>query len=100
MLEYSSIDTPLRYNRASLPTIFAKIVSVGTQNVMKLCNLHCTFPGMESMEFLPDHNAIKLFGTADLDHVYKRDGLLESFRDEPLSVSSENGSVVFNLQTR
>ncbi|XP_072943319.1 beta-sarcoglycan [Epargyreus clarus] len=56
--------------------------------------------GMESMEFLPEHNAVKFFGHADLDHVYKRDGLLESFRDVPMSISSDNGSVLFNLQTR
>ncbi|XP_053623377.1 uncharacterized protein Scgbeta [Plodia interpunctella] len=56
--------------------------------------------GMESMEFLPEHNAIKFFGHTDLEHVYKRDGLIESFRDTPLMVTSENGSVVFNLQTR
>ncbi|XP_068626039.1 beta-sarcoglycan [Battus philenor] len=56
--------------------------------------------GMESMEFLPEHNAIKFFGEADLDHVYKRDGQLESFRDTPMTISSENGSVTFNLQTR
>ncbi|KOB75090.1 putative beta-sarcoglycan, partial [Operophtera brumata] len=51
---------------------------------------------LESMEFLPEHNAIKFFGDADLDHVYKRDGLIESFRDEPMSISSENGSVVLS----
>ncbi|XP_011559648.3 uncharacterized protein LOC105390105 [Plutella xylostella] len=56
--------------------------------------------GMESMEFLPEQNAIKLFGDADLEHVYKRDGLLESFRDVPMSIESENGSVLLNLQTR
>ncbi|XP_013183155.1 uncharacterized protein LOC106129208 [Amyelois transitella] len=56
--------------------------------------------GMESMEFLPEHNAIKFFGETDLEHVYKRDGLIESFKDTPLSLSSENGSVLFNLQTR
>ncbi|KAM3955289.1 sarcoglycan beta [Aphomia sociella] len=56
--------------------------------------------GMESMEFLPEHNAIKFFGATDLQHVYKRDGLLESYRDTPMSITSENGSVLFNLQTR
>ncbi|CAH2244304.1 jg19668 [Pararge aegeria aegeria] len=56
--------------------------------------------GLESMEFLPEHNAMKLFGSANLDHVYKRDGLIESFRDTPMSLTSENGSVLFNLQTR
>ncbi|KAL0808673.1 hypothetical protein ABMA28_013107 [Loxostege sticticalis] len=56
--------------------------------------------GMESMEFLPEHNAIKLLGRTELEHVYKRDGMIEGFRDEPMSITSENGSVNFNLQTR
>ncbi|CAH2062156.1 unnamed protein product, partial [Iphiclides podalirius] len=56
--------------------------------------------GMESMEFLPEHDAIKFLGATDLDHVYKRDGLLSGFQDVPMTISSENGSVVFNLQTR
>ncbi|CAG4981495.1 unnamed protein product [Colias eurytheme] len=56
--------------------------------------------GLESMEFLPEHNAIKFFGETNLDHVYKKDGLIESFQDVPMVISSENGSVLFNLQTR
>ncbi|CAF4939840.1 unnamed protein product [Pieris macdunnoughi] len=56
--------------------------------------------GLESMEFLPEHNAIKFFGETNLDHLYKKDGLIESFKDVPMSVVSENGSVIFNLQTR
>lgn len=58
------------------------------------------FPGLESMEFLTEHNAIKFFGETNLDHVYKRDGLIESFQDTPMSITSENGSVLFNLLTR
>ncbi|KOB68631.1 putative beta-sarcoglycan, partial [Operophtera brumata] len=49
---------------------------------------------LESMEFLPEHNAIKFFGDADLDHVYKRDGLIESFRDEPMSISIDEDLVI------
>ncbi|CAH0730114.1 unnamed protein product, partial [Brenthis ino] len=56
--------------------------------------------GLESMEFLTEHNAIKFFGETNLDHVYKRDGLIESFQDTPMSITSENGSVLFNLLTR
>ncbi|XP_047039504.1 uncharacterized protein LOC124644280 [Helicoverpa zea] len=56
--------------------------------------------GMESMEFLPEHNAIKFFGDTDFEHLYKKDGLIESFRDTPMSISSENGSVMFNLQVK
>ncbi|XP_061726022.1 uncharacterized protein LOC133531676 [Cydia pomonella] len=56
--------------------------------------------GMESMELLPEHNAVKLLGDTGLDHVYKRDGLLEGFRDKPVEISSENGTVRINLQTR
>ncbi|CAH0599378.1 unnamed protein product [Chrysodeixis includens] len=56
--------------------------------------------GMESMEFLPEHNAVKFFGDTDFEHLYKKDGLIESFRDTPMSITSENGSVMFNLQIK
>lgn len=52
------------------------------------------------MEFLSEHNAMKFFGETNLDHVYKKDGVIESFKDVPMSITSENGSVIFNLQTR
>ncbi|XP_050676435.1 uncharacterized protein LOC126973265 [Leptidea sinapis] len=56
--------------------------------------------GLESMEFLPEHNAIKFFGKTNLDHIYKKDGVIESFRDVPMTLSSDNGSVMVNLQSR
>ncbi|CAB3259439.1 unnamed protein product [Arctia plantaginis] len=56
--------------------------------------------GMESMEFLPDHNAIKFFGDTNLEHLHKKDGLIESFRDTPMTITSDNGSVLFNLQIK
>ncbi|GBP32663.1 Beta-sarcoglycan [Eumeta japonica] len=56
--------------------------------------------GMESLEFLPDQNAMKFFGETYFEHIYKRDGLVESFRDTPMTMESEDGSVNFNLQTR
>lgn len=56
--------------------------------------------GMESIEFLPEHNAVKFFGDTDFEHLYKKDGLIESFKDTPLTISSENGSVLLNLQTK
>ncbi|VVC86811.1 unnamed protein product [Leptidea sinapis] len=34
--------------------------------------------GLESMEFLPEHNAIKFFGKTNLDHIYKKDGVIEN----------------------
>lgn len=74
--------------------------AIGCSNNLILIHNLIVSPGMESMEFLPEQNAIKLFGDADLEHVYKRDGLLESFRDVPMSIESENGSVLLNLQTR
>ncbi|XP_041968493.1 uncharacterized protein LOC121725551 [Aricia agestis] len=77
--------------------------------LLAICNLVLTFTilavlrlghGLESMEFLPEHNAIKFFGETNLDHIYKRDGLIESFQDVPMSISSDEGSVLFNLQSR
>ncbi|OWR50510.1 putative beta-sarcoglycan [Danaus plexippus plexippus] len=56
--------------------------------------------GLESMEFLPLHDAVKFLGDTNLDNIYKKDGLIESFRDTPLSITSENGSVLITLQTR
>lgn len=39
--------------------------------------------GMESIKLIPEHKAIKFYGSADFDRIYKKDGLIESFRDSP-----------------
>lgn len=56
--------------------------------------------GMESLELVPEEYAIKFFGNADLDHVYKRDGLIEGFENEPIDIMSQNSSIFLNLLSR
>lgn len=52
---------------------------------------------MESLELVPEASLIKFFGDTDLDRIYKRDGKLEGFRDAPLELSGNNGSVILKL---
>lgn len=56
--------------------------------------------GMQSLELVPKENVVKFFGTTDLDYLYKRDGLIESFEDTPLWIFSKAGSIIFNLLSR
>lgn len=55
------------------------------------------FPGMQSIELVPQHESIKLFGEVDLDHVYKRNGKLESYQDEPMEITSNDSPLLLNL---
>lgn len=55
---------------------------------------------MESIELIPEEETIKLFGDVDLDHIYKRDGILEGFKDEPIQVASEGSPIQFKLYSR
>ena len=45
--------------------------------------------GMEAIEIIPAHKAIKFFGTTDFKTVYKKDGLIESFKDDPMVIECE-----------
>lgn len=56
--------------------------------------------GMQSLELVPEEYAIKFFGNTDLGHLYKRDGKIEGFHDEPVDITSENGSIVINFLSR
>ncbi|CAG9863723.1 unnamed protein product [Phyllotreta striolata] len=53
--------------------------------------------GMQSIELVPEKQAIKFFGEANLDQVYKRDGKVESFGDEPMRITSYHNSIQLNL---
>ncbi|KAJ8972730.1 hypothetical protein NQ314_000051 [Rhamnusium bicolor] len=55
--------------------------------------------GMESIELIPE-GTIKLFGNVDLDHIYKRDGKLEGYDDEPVEIASEDSSIEVKLYSR
>lgn len=56
--------------------------------------------GMQSLELISEQSAVKFYGNADLGHIYKRDGRLESFADSPVEISSQGGGVLFNLTLR
>jgi beta-sarcoglycan len=45
--------------------------------------------GMESIELVPESKAIKFFGVTDFQKVYKKDGLIESFKDVPSVIEGE-----------
>jgi len=52
---------------------------------------------MESIEFLTDSELTKLMGNIDLDDVYKVDGIIESFKDIPLEIRSENDNICMHV---
>lgn len=39
--------------------------------------------GMESIKLIPELKTIKFYGSADFNKVYKKDGLIEGFKDTP-----------------
>ncbi|XP_018562083.1 uncharacterized protein LOC108904140 [Anoplophora glabripennis] len=55
---------------------------------------------MESIELIPEEETIKFFGDVDLDHIYKRDGIIEGYKDEPLQVTSEGSPIQVKLYSR
>lgn len=57
--------------------------------------------GMNSLELVPEASAIKFFGNTDLGHVYKVDGKINGFLDDPVEINSEeNGSLLLDLIRR
>ncbi|KAJ8921908.1 hypothetical protein NQ315_008541 [Exocentrus adspersus] len=56
--------------------------------------------GMESIELIPQDGTIKLLGNIDLDHIYKRDGVMEGYQDEPIEITAEDSMILFNLNSR
>ncbi|CAD7091907.1 unnamed protein product [Hermetia illucens] len=53
--------------------------------------------GIHGLELIENEDSVKFFGTADLDRIYKRDGALEGFMDQPVSISGEDGPVLVNF---
>lgn len=39
--------------------------------------------GMESIKLIPEMKMIKFYGTADFSRIYKKNGVIETFRDSP-----------------
>lgn len=56
--------------------------------------------GMESIELIPQEQALKFFGEADLGNIHKQDGVMENFLNENLDITAENTSVLLSLNTR
>lgn len=56
--------------------------------------------GMESIKLVPEMKAIKFYGIADFNRVFKRDGLVESFREAPLTIESDKDFIKFDLVDR
>ncbi|CAG0892064.1 unnamed protein product [Cyprideis torosa] len=54
--------------------------------------------GMKNLEFLPEQNLLKFYGDVDFNRLIKRDGIIQSFEMEGLTVESIDGSIVFRFQ--
>ncbi|KAK4881791.1 hypothetical protein RN001_005110 [Aquatica leii] len=53
--------------------------------------------GMQSLELIPDEQALKFIGDTDLGNIYKRDGKIEGFLNIPVEIVSKNGSLIVKL---
>lgn len=42
--------------------------------------------GMDAIKLIPELKMIKFYGSADFNRIYKKDGLIESFRDSPVTI--------------
>lgn len=56
--------------------------------------------GMESIKLIPEHKAIKFYGSADFNRIYKKDGLIESFRDSPAVIECKFDNRKFLINRR
>ena len=50
--------------------------------------------GMEALEFSPLDKALKLFGNADLGHLYQHNGVISGFAGEDLSIVGQDADIV------
>lgn len=56
--------------------------------------------GMQGMELIQAEEVIKFFGITDLDRIYKRDGHIEGFVDQPVTITGDNSAVQIKLLQR
>ncbi|CAO1413438.1 unnamed protein product [Diamesa hyperborea] len=56
--------------------------------------------GMESIKLIPELKTIKFYGSADFNKVYKKDGLIEGFKDTSTLIEGEDNYVKINLVDR
>ncbi|XP_070493187.1 beta-sarcoglycan [Chironomus tepperi] len=52
------------------------------------------------IQLIPEWNTVKFHGSVDFLKVFKKDGQLESFKDTPAVIESDEGSIKFNLIDR
>lgn len=50
--------------------------------------------GMENIKLIPELKIVKFYGIADFNKVYKKDGLIESYQDEPTFIGGEKSSLL------
>lgn len=55
--------------------------------------------GMESLEVISDHSLLKFYGRTDLGQIYKRDGFIQGFRDEPLVITGDKSQLTVDILT-
>lgn len=49
---------------------------------------------MENIKLIPELKIVKFYGIADFNKVYKKDGLIESYQDEPTFIGGEKFSLL------
>ncbi|XP_075223367.1 sarcoglycan beta [Lycorma delicatula] len=54
--------------------------------------------GMESIEIMPDKSIVKFHGNTDLGKIYKKNGKLEGFRNEPVQITGNNGQISIDVR--
>ena len=43
--------------------------------------------GMQNLELVPEAETIKFFGVTDLDRIYKKDGIIEGFAEDSMTIT-------------
>ncbi|XP_055637085.1 uncharacterized protein LOC129775892 [Toxorhynchites rutilus septentrionalis] len=58
------------------------------------------YKGMENIELIQGEETVKFFGNIDFDRLYKQDGKIEGFHEEPVEITGDSGPVSVNLVNR
>lgn len=56
--------------------------------------------GMESIKLIPELKTIKFYGSADFNKVYKKDGLIEGFKDTPTLIEGYCDENYFHIYVK
>ncbi|XP_055602993.1 uncharacterized protein LOC129751478 [Uranotaenia lowii] len=52
------------------------------------------YKGMDNIELIQGEDVVKFFGNIDFDRLYKVDGRLEGFHEEPVEITGEDEDVL------